>query len=48
MGKALKITLWTVLAVVLIGAGVFCYGAWQLFGDEIRAVRTLEQLDEGL
>ena len=48
MGKALRITLWTVVAVVLIGAGVFCYGGWQLFGDEIKAMRTLEQLDEGI
>lgn len=26
------------------GFGVFVYGGWQMFGDEIRAIRTLKMV----
>lgn len=30
--------------LLAIGFGVFVYGGWQMFGDEIRAIRTLKMV----
>lgn len=30
--------------LLAIGFGVFVYGGWQMFGDEIRAIRTLKKV----
>ena len=48
MKRPIKYTLWTLLAMIIIAFGVFCYGGWQLFGDEIKAVRSLKMIAEGL
>ncbi len=48
MKKAVRYTIFCLLGIALLGAGIFCYGGWQLFGDEITAMRSIEMLDEGL
>lgn len=46
----MKITLRRVLGAIgvlmAIGFGVFLYGGWQMFGDEIRAIRTLKMVKD--
>lgn len=32
--------------LMAIGFGVFAYGGWQMFGDQIRAIRTLKMVKE--
>ena len=32
--------------VMAVGLGVFIYGGWQMFGDEIRAIRTLKMIQD--
>lgn len=32
--------------LMALGLGVFVYGGWQMFGDEIRAIRTLRMLQD--
>ncbi len=32
--------------LLAIGFGVFVYGGWQMFGDEIRAIRTLKMVKD--
>lgn len=48
MKRAVKNVLWTVLAIVLVALGLFCYGGWHLFGDELKAMRSLTKIDDGL
>ncbi|MBE6233189.1 MAG: linear amide C-N hydrolase [Bacteroidales bacterium] len=44
----MKITVKRIMGIVglllAIGFGVFVYGGWQMFGDEIRAIRTLKMV----
>lgn len=46
----MKITFKRIACIVgllaAVGFGVFVYGGWQMFGDELRAVRTLRMLQE--
>ena len=42
-GKKIAIALLVLLA---IGLGVFIYGGWKMFGDEIQAIRTLRMIDD--
>ena len=36
-----------VVAVLLLGIGLFIYGGMKMFGDEINAIRSLRQIEEG-
>ena len=44
----MKITVKRIMGIagllLAIGFGVFVYGGWQMFGDEIRAIRTLKMV----
>lgn len=46
----MKITVKRIMGIVglllAIGFGVFVYGGWQMFGDEIRAIRTLKMVKD--
>ena len=46
----MKITFRRILGFIgilmAIGFGVFVYGGWQMFGDQIRAIRTLKMVKE--
>ncbi|MGM9767641.1 MAG: carcinine hydrolase/isopenicillin-N N-acyltransferase family protein [Candidatus Cryptobacteroides sp.] len=44
----MKKLLYSLLFLLLIGAGIFVYGGWKLFGDEINAIRSLRMIDEGI
>ena len=48
MNKAVKYTFSGILIILIVGLGIFCYGGWQLFGDELKAMRSLKMIDEGL
>lgn len=43
----MKKVLYSLLVLLLIGLGIFLYGGWKLFGDEINAIRSLRMIDEG-
>lgn len=46
----MKITIKRILGIIglllTIGIGVFVYGGWQLFGDEINAIRSLKMIED--
>lgn len=46
----MKITVKRIMGIagllLAIGFGVFVYGGWQMFGDEIRAIRTLKMVKD--
>ena len=48
MTKMKKRILTTVLVVLVVGFGVFLYGAWSMFGDELKAIRSLSKIEEGV
>ena len=35
-----------VIALLAIGLGVFLYGGWQMFGDELKAIRSLKMIED--
>ena len=37
-----------IVAVLLLGIGLFIYGGTKMFGDEINAIRSLRQIEEGV
>lgn len=37
-----------ILAVLVLALGIFCYGGWKMFGDEIKAIKTLHQLQDSV
>lgn len=37
-----------IVAVLLLGIGLFIYGGMKMFGDEINAIRSLRQIEEGV
>ncbi|MGN0201794.1 MAG: carcinine hydrolase/isopenicillin-N N-acyltransferase family protein [Candidatus Cryptobacteroides sp.] len=44
----MKKILYSLLALLLAAAGIFIYGGLKMFGDELKAVRSLKMIDEGL
>lgn len=46
----MKITIKRFLGIIgvltAIGFGVFVYGGWQMFGDELRAIKSLKMLKD--
>lgn len=32
--------------LVIIGVGIFIYGGWQLFGDELKAIKSLKMIKD--
>ena len=44
----MKKVLYSLLVLLLIGLGIFLYGGWKLFGDEINAIRSLRMIDDGI
>ncbi len=46
--KAIKYLLWTLGVVLVVGFGLCCFNGWRLYGDELRAMRSFEQLDDSL
>lgn len=48
MKKKGKIVLFTILGILLVMLVVFFLGFWNLFGDEIKAIGTIKEIDDGL
>ena len=48
MKKKGKIVLFTILGILLVMMVVFFLGFWNLFGDEIKAIGTIKEIDDGL
>ena len=48
MKKKGKIVLFTILGILLVILVVFFLGVWNLFGDEIKAIGTIKEIDDGL
>ena len=46
MSKTRKKILTAVVAVIAVGLGVFLYGAWSMFGDELKAIKSLTMVEE--
>ena len=46
----MKITVKRILGIIgvlmAIGFGVFVYGGWQMFGDELKAIKSLKMIKE--
>ncbi len=38
----------SIAALLAIGLGIFLYGGWQMFGNEIMAIRSIRMLEEGV
>ena len=48
MSKTKKRILTAVVAVIAVGFGVFLYGGWSMFGDELKAIKSLTMVEEGV
>ncbi len=46
MKRNRKIIILSVVAVISLALGVFVYGGWKMFGDEIRAISTLKMVGD--
>ncbi|MGM9735739.1 MAG: carcinine hydrolase/isopenicillin-N N-acyltransferase family protein [Candidatus Cryptobacteroides sp.] len=44
----IKKIIYSILAVIAIGLGIFLYGGWKMFGDELKAIRSLKMLEDGV
>ena len=46
----MKITIKRILGIIgllmAIGFGVFVYGGWQMFGDELKAIKSLKMIKD--
>lgn len=46
----MKITVKRILGIIgllmAIGFGVFVYGGWQMFGDELKAIKSLKMIKD--
>lgn len=46
----MKITIKRILGIIgllmAIGLGVFVYGGWQMFGDELKAIKSLKMIKD--
>lgn len=38
----------SIIVVLIIGFGVFLYGGWKMFGDELKAIKSLTMVGEGV
>ncbi|MGM9749333.1 MAG: carcinine hydrolase/isopenicillin-N N-acyltransferase family protein [Candidatus Cryptobacteroides sp.] len=38
----------TILALIAAAIGIFLYGGWKMFGDELKAIRSLKMIEEGV
>ena len=44
----MKKILYIILAVLVVGFGIFAYGGWKMFGDEVKAIRSLKMIEDGV
>ena len=49
-GHTMRITVKRILGILgllmAIGLGVFVYGGWQMFGDELKAIKSLKMIKD--
>lgn len=44
----LKKMMWSLAVLLAAGIGIFLYGGWKMFGDEVKAIRSLNMIEEGV